>query len=202
MCIQWQSPPSSLVSPPRWQSSPEWVSQTRAVSPSAQEPSWTDRSNGKNNQHQHNLDHNVIDDKYGMNSFIVCEPLRSAQSLLSPRPERAEPWASPPLPWALWWSARWGLHSPRRGWRSSWLCRRNAAWTESPRSYRPLDSLWLSWPSCCCRQDCPEDTKTSRGESTAAKSFLSVYMHGAKIATTKHDYRQLLICVICVSNLQ
>lgn len=45
--IQWRSPLSFSVSPPRWRSSPEWVSQTRAVSPSAQEPSWTDGNNRK-----------------------------------------------------------------------------------------------------------------------------------------------------------
>lgn len=120
--------------------------------------------------HQYNLDHHEIDDKSGLNSFRICEPvLRSTQSLLlSPQPERAELWASPPPPWALWWSERWGLHSPRRGWRFSWLCLRNVVWTESPRSYQLLDSLSLSWLSCCCRQDCPEDKKTGR---TAPKFF-------------------------------
>lgn len=85
-CIQWRSPLSFSVSPPRSQSSPELVFQTHAVSPSAQAPSWTVRNNGKKSASEHC----VTDIKSDMDSFLIREPLRSIQSLLSPRPERAE----------------------------------------------------------------------------------------------------------------
>lgn len=87
------------------------------------------------------------------------------QPLFSPRPERAELSASPPLPWALWWSERWGLHSQRHGWRFSWPCRRNVEWTKSPHNYQQLDSPLLSWRSCCFRQGCPEFKKKKSQEA-------------------------------------
>ena len=119
-----------------------------------------------------------------MVSFVICELPRCTQTLLLPQPERAELWASPPPPWALWWSERWGLHSPQRGWRFSWLCLHTGAWTGSPRSYQPLGSLWLSWLSCCCRQDYPEDTKNKL--KGANKSFHSVCVHADVAATSNY----------------